>query len=659
MSKKKVTEKKLAAWSLVRSNRFNEAVPLFKEICQTDKRDVESWHILGGLYGRLGLFEKASVCSRKALKLRPDFAEAHDNLGVALLELGKPKEAVLCHKRALRLKPGLCQTHYHLGNAYKEDGDYANAEKSYRDAIKINNNMAEAYNNLGNTLLQQDKPDEAEQAFIKAISIDPALRGAYENLGRAQKQQGNLPEAIISLGKGLQYDPDSSSIHLYLGLIYQELGSLDDSVLHLEKAIKIRPDFFEAYGALGSVLNKQGKLQKALDVYEHMLNLKPDSPDVIAAVASVHEKQGNYELAYQTLQTVTDKHPENVNIAISLGLLGRSIAIEEEALNRIEVLLNTPDVLDKDNQIQLHNLLGNIYDKAGEYEKAFVNFQKANELKAYHVNTLSYQQEFNALKEVFSHDFMDDIQTSDATSELPVFILGMPRSGTSLVEQILCSHPLVYGAGELEYIFDITRSLPEQCGLDLTYPECVRSLSKETINASAEAYLQQINENSNGAIRVTDKMPHNFLNLGLIQILFPNAKVIHCLRDPLDTCLSCYFQDFGARHPFSNELGNIGAYYKLYQSLMQHWKSVLRIPILNIRYEDLIHDPEKHSRTMIEFCGLEWDKGCLKPHKNKRIAKTASYYQVRQPIYERAAGRWKNYERFLGPLITTLGRDEI
>ena len=237
----------------------------------------------------------------------------------------------------------------------------------------------------------------------------------------------------------------------------------------------------------------------------------------------------------------------------------------------------------------------------------------------------------------------------------PVFIVGMPRSGTSLTEQILASHPEVFGAGELNDINESIAKLPAMIRNNNTYPGCIKDLNQEIADKLAQEYLTRLDSFSTEKKRITDKMPHNFVNLGLISLLFPEARIIHCLRDPRDTCLSLYFQDFGWIHPYATRLENLGNYYVQYKRLMKHWTSVLDTPILTIQYEDIISDQEHISRELVNFCGLDWHDDCLQFYASTRTVATASYDQVRQPIYKKSIGRWKNYEKHLDPLTMALG----
>jgi hypothetical protein len=236
-----------------------------------------------------------------------------------------------------------------------------------------------------------------------------------------------------------------------------------------------------------------------------------------------------------------------------------------------------------------------------------------------------------------------------------VFIVGMPRSGTTLVEQILASHPAVFGAGELDDIRQISAALPSLLGSANPYPECLAQAGQSSLTKIADRYLVHLRGLSSDARRITDKMPTNFLHLGLIELLFPQARVIHVIRHPLDTCVSCYFEEFTTTNSYAYDLEQMGIYYKQYERIMRHWKDVLKIRMLDVRYEELVDNQENICRQMIEFCDLEWDDRVLRFYETKRDVATPSFDQVRQPLYRKSIGRWKNYERHLGPLMRVLG----
>jgi hypothetical protein len=310
---------------------------------------------------------------------------------------------------------------------------------------------------------------------------------------------------------------------------------------------------------------------------------------------------------------------------------------------------------ERNDEARLHFCLGKIFDGMGEFDKAFAHFELGNTLKRVNFGASHYTEEMDALKRFFTPTMLASLPRASNRSELPVFIVGMPRSGTTLVEQILASHPAVFGAGELEDINRLVRMLPSRLGGDTEYPQCLTNLGQELLDTMAQTYLDRLHGLANGALRVTDKMPHNFMSLGIIELMFPHARVIHCLRDPLDTCLSIHTHyDFNEHHGYAFDLRSLGEYYRKYLELMDHWRAVLSIPIFDLCYEDLISDQEGKSRALVEFCGLEWDPACLRFYESRRVANTMSHDQVRQPVYTKSIGRWKNYRRYLEPLNTAL-----
>jgi hypothetical protein len=310
--------------------------------------------------------------------------------------------------------------------------------------------------------------------------------------------------------------------------------------------------------------------------------------------------------------------------------------------------------ISRERRSAAHFSLGRLYDRAGDYNRAFVHFQAGNNLKPSDFDRGEFTRFIDDLINTFDVDFMRNAPCAHHGSRRPVFIVGMPRSGTSLVEQILASHPEVCGGGELEDIRHIAFGAGAWLGSSHTYPRVVRELAAADCDTLAAGYLKKLAVLSPQARCVTDKMPQNFLALGLIALLFPEARVIHCLRDPLDTCLSCYFHDFTGYHPYAYRLEGLGFYYRQYQRLMRHWRAVLPIPMLDVVYEDLVADPEAGIRQLLAFCELDWDERCLRFYESERIVHTSSYQQVRRPIYKSSLGRWRHYAAHLEPLRRAL-----
>ena len=325
-------------------------------------------------------------------------------------------------------------------------------------------------------------------------------------------------------------------------------------------------------------------------------------------------------------------------------------------MQMLDMLANEHE--DAANRARMHFAAGMVFDRAGEHDQAFEHFAAGNGLVDASFSPDAHDSEINTLIETFDAEFFARVAHLGSRSETPVFIVGMPRSGTSLVEQIIASHPQAFGAGELEAITLFTKQLPEMMGAEATYPACVSNLDGATIDALSQKYLGELRTRAGAEFqRVTDKMPANFLHLGLIAALFPNAKIIHCRRDPMDTCLSVYFLNFLGNHPYAYDQEKLGRYYRAYERLMEHWKTVLPIEMMELQYEDLIADQRGMTSAMLSFCGLDWDDACLEFHRTPRSVSTSSFAQVRQPIYSASLARWKSYEDHLGPLKTALGRN--
>jgi hypothetical protein len=304
---------------------------------------------------------------------------------------------------------------------------------------------------------------------------------------------------------------------------------------------------------------------------------------------------------------------------------------------------------------ELNFALGALYHGAGEYEIAFQHYQLANQMKHSNFDPDGHSAWVDRIISIFTRELLARTGVAANCDARPIFIVGMPRSGTSLVEQILACHPSVFGAGELPDIFEMIMGFPQPGLSDEPYPECLETLSPSALDGLAERYLGRLDEIAGDALRVTDKLPDNFLFLGMINVLFPGARVVHCLRNAWDTCLSCYFQDFAGPVRYAYDLDHLGRYYRDYVRLMAHWTSVLNIPILTIRYEELINSQETLSRELVDFCGLDWHADCLRFHESDRHVQTASYDQVRQPIYRASLGKAQPYMAMLTALEKYLG----
>lgn len=493
---------------------------------------------------------------------------------------------------------------------------------------------------------------QAATCFQRAIALRPGFTDAHYNLGKALKAMGQLETAVSSYETALRLRPDWADALYNLGNVLDLLGRLREAETCYRRVLAITPDYPKAQKALGNVLMLLGRLDESLDCFERLGKANPGSVDARLGKAKVLERRGETDQAVVIARQLIESGARN----LELDLLYASLCGTEEAIARLEWWLGSESQeIDRPLLVTLHFRLGELYDRQQDYRSAFQHFQTANRLKARTFDMPGFSSFLGDMISVFTPEFMSTAPRATHGSARPIFILGMPRSGTTLVEQILASHPEVHGAGELEEIRQISLEMLKINENGKIVAGCLDDLTADTCNRFAARYLDLLDGLAGGAARVTDKMPQNFIGVGVIALLFPGARIIHCRRDALDTCLSCFVNDFGATHDYATDLATLGAYYGEYRRVMHHWKDVLGIPMLEVDYEALVGDQESVTRSMLDYCGLEWDERCLRFHDNKRTVSTSSYGQVRRPIYSRSIGRWRNYEPWLKPLIESLG----
>ena len=503
--------------------------------------------------------------------MKPDYAEAYNNMGNALKDQGKLEEAIAYYNKALSLKP-----------------DYA-----------------EAYNNMGNTLKDQGKLERAIASYNKALSLKPDYAEASYNMGNALKDQGKLEEAIASYNKALSLKPDYAEAYNNKGNALKDQGKLDEAIASYNKALSLKPDHAEAYNNMGVALQDQGKLDEAIQAYNKALSLKPD-----------------YAESHRNLSSLVKYKPEDTQVAL------------------VGEMLQRPDLAD-DDRCHLHYTFAKMKEDLGDLATAYDNYVVGGKLR----------------QKLLSYDFKQDElicdqikataprlkeftfkQSVKAANNTPIFILGMPRSGTTLAEQIISSHSQVHGAGELPFLsrFGSSLSLGNQI------------ISSESVLRIRNAYLNELEKVSNECPFVTDKMPQNFLYIGLLLKALPEAKVIHVQRDPAATCWSNFKHYFSTNGlGYSYDLSDTANYFKLSQNLMDFWNQQYSDQIYHLDYDKLTLEQESETRKLIEHLELDWEDNCLSPQENKRSVRTASQQQVRQKVYTGSSQAWRKFEPYL------------
>ena len=475
--------------------------------------------------------------------------------------------------------------------------------------------------------------------------------------------QGKLQAALGRFHEAVWLCPASPEFHYRLAGAAEKAGQSELLERHLHEAVRLEPCFAPAHYSLGKWYRLAGKLDRAIYHTAITVALAPRDSRYVAEHGTVLVMTDQPEAAWELIEPLITQEPVNKWIANLYARIAPKIGQAEKALAVVVKAMEAPDLnAARDSKPLLQFAASSLLDHLGRYDEAFEYAHAANELirtAARKFDPAAHSFWISTKINYFTRERLDSLPRATHGNRRPVFIVGMPRSGTTLIEQILASHPAVFAAGELDALGKLpqAQSIPDWSGEP--YPQSLDALSTRMANTLASRYLSVIEAMNTEAKYVTDKMPANFLGLELVELLLPGCHVIHCVRGPLDTCLSCYTTNFAVSNEFKLDLGHIGAYHRDCRRIMEHWKKVLSIPILEMRYEDLVLDTEGQVNRLLEFLNLPWDDRCLGFHKTARPVRTASEDQVRRPIYTSSIGRWKHYESHLGPLLAALGKSTV
>lgn len=398
--------------------------------------------------------------------------------------------------------------------------------------------------------------------------------------------------------------------------------------------------------------SQSGEHSLGIDLLKKAISLHPKIAEYHHNLAAIYRLVGEFELSEEHYLIALKLKPDYAEAYFNYSAT-RKFKSDEPILAELEQQSVRTDLADQDRCF-LGFAAGKIFNDVQEYDKAFAFYEMGNRFKGATFDIDRFRKDINRIITVFTAERIRELAACGHQSRVPVFIVGMPRTGTTLVEQILSSHPEIHGAGELPDISSISGTMSQHASQKMDYPECVPYLPGKVFSGFADAYLRRLRTFDQSAARIVDKMPGNFLHLGLLAIMFPHAKVIHCRRHPLDTCLSCYFQRFRRGHEYSFELTHVGLYFREYERLMQHWLEVLPTTPFDLHYADLVNQQEDVSRKLLEWTGIAWDDACLSFQDNSRPVTTASNWQVRRPMYRSGLDRWKNYDQYLDPLRDAL-----
>jgi|SRR5579864_5714675 len=672
--------------------RHAQAIELIRQALAL-KPGMAVYHAnLAEVYRTLAEHERAAASARTALRLRPGFAEPANTLGLLLLDQNQPAAAIERFESALALKPDFAAAWNNLGNAHRLLGDVDQALRSFRRALEIAPDFAEAHSNLGQLLLEEKQPhqalapcrdavrlkpdsaeargnlgnvlrelgrlEEAKQCYAEALRLGPNLAMLYNNMGQALQEEGKLDEAIAWYERGLEIDPNLARLHCNLASALAELDDHADAIRCYETALHLDPDSPEAHTGLARTWHEQGRYEEAQERYRLVLRLKRDFAPALAGLGQVRAELGDFAEAEQYLRQALRRD-------------GRLAGAWQQLATHLRAKLSEADVaamnallaggsLSANRRGALHFGLAQVHDARGDFERAAENLVNANAIARaeWHRRGQGYQPEahqhlVDRLIEHFHPEFFERVRSFGSDSRRPIFIFGLPRSGTTLIEQILARHPRVFGAGELSLAAEtFGRLAGAEGGVEPAF-EALDRLSASKAAALASWHLDRLRLLNESAPRVADKMPDIYLYLGLLAALFPRASFIHCRRDVRDIAVSCWMTSFRSLR-WTSDPEHIASRFRQYQRLMNHWHAVLPVELLEVDYEDTVGDLEATARRLVSRCGLEWEPTCLTFHEGSRPVRTASVSQVRQPIYRRSVGRWLNYEHALGPLFDGL-----
>jgi tetratricopeptide (TPR) repeat protein len=659
--------------TFVQQGRLSESEQRARALLERYPRAGMLWKILSVSLLRQGKDALAEL--RRATELMPRDAEAHANLGAALHDRGLWTEALESLERTLEINPNDVQALVDSGNALRALGRSKEAVGLYRRALERQAGHAEARNNLGNALMELGDCAEAAQCYRLALAIEPANAQIHCNLGNAQRQLGLVDEALASSRHAIELDPTLSVAHKTLGLMLAALGRRGEAISAYRQALALDPRDIDTLNNLGKGLLELKQIEESAVIYRRALTLDAQSAAAHVGLAGGLRMQGRHAEAESSCRDALAADPRSTEAMTLLGELRADRGQFTEALELFERALTVDPQFSSAlygiamhrrmergdtawlaraeaavarrpplaHEISLRYALGKYHDDVGDYDVAFGHYRIANELTKQYGSGYDRSKLSRLVDEVIaSYDPAAAARVPSSDDERPIFIIGMPRSGTSLVEQILASHPDVYGAGEVVF-WEEAFAAHRRAGPRGT-PELLQAL--------ARAYLDRVCASSSNALRVVDKMPGNFLYAGLIHTVFPRARIIHMRRHPIDTCLSIYFQNFFNLGPHSNDLEELAHYYGQYLRAMSHWRSVLPdTALLEMPYEALVAEPEAWTRRLLDFLGLSWDARCLDFHRTERVVITASKWQVRQKIHTGSAGRWRRYRPHIAPLL--------
>jgi len=632
--------------------QLDVAVKSFEKAITIKPDFADAYYNLGLTLQELNQLDVAIKHYEEALVIEPNYAKAHNNLGIIHKELGKMDDAVKSYEQVLSIQPDNAEAHNNLGNTLFELGKLDDAVKSYKQALVIHPDYVEVHNNLGNIFNELGQTDDALNSYNQAVSIDPNHADAHNNIGIILEELGQLDEAIECYEKAIAINPEYAEAHNNLGIILAELDQLDEAVNFYKKALTINPNYDEAHYNLGRSLYKLGQTDEALNCYKQALAINPDYTSAHNNLGTIHIDLGQTDEAFNCYVHALAIEPDNTKLHLHLSSIKHYKEGDDTQFTHMQSLLSSSN-LSKSERVDLCFALAKAYKDLGKKDELFKALNEGNQLRKEELNySLDKDQEKHAIyRKLFisTPAIIENPSSYEPSTIRPIFIVGMPRSGTTLVEQIISSHHKVHGAGELSTFHKLIAPIVNN------YLDHNNALSEKNFLSIRQNYLNFLTTLNVPEVVITDKSPTNFENIGFILKAFPEVKIVHLKRDPMAICWSIYqryFPSNGLGFPYNME--DLAGFYRSYSEMMAFWHELFPNKIYDISYEGLTTNQEEETRKLLEYCELEWDENCLNFHASKRAISTASSLQVKEKMYQGSSEAWKKYETYLKPLIKSL-----
>jgi tetratricopeptide (TPR) repeat protein len=646
------------AIALINSGHPDKAEAICRAAIERNSDDINMVALLGAILLKGNQIPEAEKYLRQAIQLAPSFAKPHEDLGHLLVEKGQPDEAAVILRKATRLDPNLDHAFFNLGKALAMLGKGKEADKAFEKSFDLNPERKTLA--LAAEHQKEGRWEEAEQLYREVLRGNPTNVDAMRLLGNVTLQSGRIYQAERLFRRAVANAPDFVLAQIDLGSALKKQNRLEEAIDQFRQAIRLEPGNVQAHYLLGTTLSLAAQTYQAVEAYQRVLELAPNHTGAMLGLGHVLKTVGRQEEAIESYRNCIRKKPHVGEIYWSLANL-KTYQLTDEDIQEMESMAADGDAADEnvseESRINFLFALAKAYEDRGEFRRAWKYYHEGNHCRrmSEHYDPVRDEVMNDEIVEVFNRDFLSENTGLGHPSNEPIFVVGLPRSGSTLIEQILASHSQVEGTSELPYAGSVATSLNRNRADGVNYPRAVHELEEEHFRRLGGDYLDLARiHRTEGKPFFIDKMPNNFPTVGFLHLILPNAKIIDARRYPLDSCLSSYRQLFARGQSFTYDLTEIGEYFIQYQRMMDHWHEVLPGRCLTVQYEEVVTDFENQVRRLLEYCELPWEDACIRFHETERPVRTASSEQVRQPVYSKSVNFWRNHEDCLTELIEVL-----